>query len=158
MPDALMSVVATHPFVEGLEPHHVERFASMARDMCFDANCVIFPEGDHGREFYLLVKGMVALDVTSNGIAHRVQTLYAGDEFGWSAVLHGQSKVLQARSLDRVDVLVFDGDELLEAFRDDTAFGLAISMRLLRVVSERLTASRVQLLDLYAMESRRAGT
>ena len=158
MSDAMLAVVAAHPFVDGLEPDHVARLASMARDMCFDAGRVIFPEGDHGREFYLLVKGMVALDATSHGNRLRIQTLYSGDEFGFSAVLSGRNKVLQARALDRIDVLVFDGAELVNAFREDTTFGLAITMRLLGVVSERLAASREQLLDMYAMESKRAGT
>ena len=40
----------------------------------------------------------------------------------------------------------------------DPSFGLAFTMRLLGVVSERLSATRLQLIDLYAPESRRAGT
>lgn len=158
MSNALVSVVGSHPFIEGLESQHIEKLGEMAREMCFDKGRVIFPEGDHGREFYLLVQGMVALEITSHGNPLRVQTLYAGDEFGWSAVLTGKGKVLQARALDRVDVLVFDGDELLQAFAADSAFGLAFTMRLLGVVSERLSATRDQLIDLYAGESRRAGT
>ncbi len=158
MSDELVNVVAAHPFVAGLDRPHIERLAHMAREMCFDTGRVIFPEGDQGREFYLLVKGMVALEITSHGGLLRIQSLHAGDEFGWSAILAGRNKVLQARALDRVDVLVFDGDELLAAFQDDTAFGLAFTMRLLGVVSERLAATREQLLDLSAPASRRAGT
>ncbi len=158
IPDALHQVVEAHPFVAGLEPHHIEKLTLMAREMCFDTGCVIFPEGDHSREFYLLVHGMVALEISTRGSRLRIQTLYAGDEFGWSAILAGKGKVLQARALDRVDVLVFDGVELLETFKHDAAFGLAFTMRLLGVVSERLNATREQLLDLYAPESKRAGT
>ncbi len=158
MTNALQSVVESHPFVAGLEPRHIETLSLMTREMCFDSGRVIFPEGDHGREFYLLVKGMVALEVTTHGRALRVQTLYAGDEFGFSALLPGSGKVLQARTLERTDVLVFDGVELLDAFNADTAFGLAFTLRLLGVVSQRLTATRVQLVDLYAPESKRAGT
>ena len=89
---------------------------------------------------------------------HRMQTLHAGDEFGFSALLSGKSKVLQTRALDRVDVLVFDGEQLLEAFNTDPAFGMAFAMRLVGVVSERLSAAREQLLDMYAPEAKRAGT
>lgn len=158
MTDTLSQVVQAHPFVAGLEPQHLERLSLLAREMCFDSGVVIFPEGDHGREFYLLVAGMVAIEVRMSTGHLRIQTLHSGDEFGWSAVLTGKSKVLQARALERTDVLVFDGDALLKAFSEDTSFGLAFTMRLLGVVSERLNASRVQLLDLYSPESRRAGT
>ena len=158
MPNSLRSVVANHPFMSGMDDAHISQLATMSREMCFDKGVVVFPEGDQSREFYLLVHGMVALEIMSHGTQHRVQTLHAGDEFGFSAVLSGKSKVLQARALDRVDVLVFDGEQLLEAFNSDPAFGLAFALRLIGVVSERLSAAREQLLDMYAPEARRAGT
>lgn len=154
----LLTVVAQHPFTSGLDDAHIEQLAGMAREMCFDTGRVVFPEGDQSREFYLLVHGMVALEIVNAGVQHRVQTLHAGDEFGWSSLMPGKSKVLQARALDRVDVLVFDAERLATAFQNDAAFGLAFTMRLLGVVSERLSATREQLIDVYSMESRRAGT
>ena len=158
MSNPLLAVVAAHPFIAGLDPVHVVELANSARAMCFDTGRVIFPEGDQSHEFYLLVKGMVALEICSGGTPHRVQTLYANDEFGWSSLMPGKKKVLQARALERVDVLAFDGGQLQAAFQKDPAFGLAFTTRLLGVVSERLDAARDQLLDLYAPESRRAGT
>ena len=108
MSNPVLAVVAAHPFTAGLDADHVNRLAAMAREMCFDTGRVIFPEGDQSREFYLLVHGMVALEICSGGSQHRFQTLYANDEFGWSSLMPDKSKVLQARALDRVDVLVFD--------------------------------------------------
>ena len=158
MSDPVLSVVAAHPFTAGLDSEHVNRLAMMAREMCFDTGRVIFPEGDHSREFYLLVNGMVALEICSGGTQHRFQTLYANDEFGWSSLMPDKAKLLQARALERVDVLVFDGAQLQSAFQKDPSFGLTITTRLLDVVAERLNAARDQLLDLYSTESRRAGT
>ena len=158
MSNTLLSVVAAHPFIAGLDDAHVAQLAGMAREMCFDTGVVIFPEGDQSREFYLLVHGMVALEIMSDGTKHRIQTLHANDEFGFSALLSGKRKVLQARALDRVDVLVFDGEQLLEEFNNDPAFGLAFALKLVGVVSERLSAAREQLLDMYAPAARRAGT
>lgn len=158
MPNTLLRVVTAHPFLAGFDDAHLEQLALMARDMCFEKGVVIFLEGDKSCEFYLLVHGMVALEIMSHGTQHRVQTLHDGDEFGTSALLSERSKVLQARALDRVDVLVFDREQLLEAFKADPAFGLAFTLRLVGVVSERLSAAREQLLDLYAPEARRAGT
>lgn len=158
MSKTLHSVVAEHPFLAGIDEAHIEQLTLMAREVCFDKGVVIFPEGDQSREFYLLVHGMVALEIMSQGTQHRVQTLHAGDEFGFSALLNEKRKVLQARALERADVLVFDGEQLAEAFRADPTFGMAMAMRLVGVVSERLSAAREQLLDLYAPEARRAGT
>ena len=154
----VLSTVARHPFTAGLDEEHVNRLASMAREMCFDKDRVIFPEGDQSREFYLLVHGMVALEICTGGAPHRFQTLYANDEFGWSALMPAKGKLLQARALERVDVLVFDGMQLQSAFQSDPEFGLTFTTRLLGVVAERLATAREQLVDMYSMESRRAGT
>lgn len=154
----VQSVVAEHPFTAGLDTEHVNRLAAMAREMCFEKGRVIFPEGDQSREFYLLVHGMVALEICSGGTSHRFQTLYANDEFGWSALMPEKGKMLQARALERVDVLVFDGLQLQDAFQQDPEFGLTFTRRLLGVMAERLDAAREQLLDIYTVESRRAGT
>jgi CRP-like cAMP-binding protein len=118
---------------------------------------VIFREGDEFSKFYLIVSGLVAVEMAAPDHTIRVQTLFAGDELGWSAVLAGRGKYFQARSLDRVEALAFEGGELLAACREDTAFGFAFMYRLLAVVAERLQATRLQVIDTYSPIARRAG-
>ncbi len=55
---------------------------------------------------------MVALEIAPHGDAFRVETLSAGDELGWSSVLVGKGKFFQARTLEPVEALMFDGNEL----------------------------------------------
>jgi hypothetical protein len=43
------------------------------------------------------------------------------------------------------------------SFKQPPDFGVAVRLRLLGVVSERLRATRVQLLDMYSTAARRAG-
>jgi CRP-like cAMP-binding protein len=86
-----------------------------------------------------------------------VQTLSAGDELGWSALLMGSGKYFQARALGAVEALAFDGGELLQACKDDPSFGYALMHRLLAVVAERLQATRLQVLDSYSVVGKRAG-
>ena len=76
-----------HPFVMEFAPHHVERLAALARDVRFEREQVIFREGDDCSEFYLVVTGLVSLEIVAPGHTFRVQTLFAGDELGWSALL-----------------------------------------------------------------------
>jgi CRP-like cAMP-binding protein len=139
------------------EPRHVEKLASLAHDVRFERGQVIFHEGDDCSEFYLIVNGLVSLELVAPGHTFRVQTLFAGDELGWSALLMGSGKQFQARALERVDALAFEGVDLLAACREDTAFGYALMSRLLAVVASRLQATRVQLLDMYSPIAARAG-
>ena len=94
---------AKHPFVAEFEPQHIEKLATMATRVRFDRDQIIFREGDECSEFYLIVTGLVALEIAAPGHTFRVQTLFAGDELGWSAMLMGRRKHFQARTLERVE-------------------------------------------------------
>jgi len=130
----------------------------MAARARFERDQIIFREGDECHEFYLLISGLVALEIDTPDHILRVQTLSAGDELGWSALLMGAGKYFQARALERVDALALDGGELLAACKEDPQFGYALMRRLLGVVAGRLQATRLQLLDMHSPVAKRAGT
>ena len=158
MRETVMAMLHHHPFVAEFEPRHIEKLATLAKQIRFDRDQVLFREGDECSEFYLIVTGLVALEIAAPGHTFRVQTLFAGDELGLSALLMGRAKHFQARTLERVDALAFEGTELLDACREDTLFGFTLMQRLLGVVAERLQATRLQLLDMYSPVAARAGT
>jgi CRP/FNR family transcriptional regulator, cyclic AMP receptor protein len=157
MRETLLATLRHHPFVAEFEPRHVEKLAALAQHTRFERDQVLFREGDECSEFYLIVTGLVALEIVAPGHTFRVQTLFAGDELGWSALLMGRGKHFQARTLERVDALEFEGPELLAACREDAVFGFALMQRLLGVVAGRLQATRLQLLDMYSPVAARAG-
>jgi CRP/FNR family cyclic AMP-dependent transcriptional regulator len=156
--ETLMAVLQKHPFVEEFLPEHIEKLTALAKEVEFDRDHVIFHEGDEFNDFYLIVDGRVALEIEAPGHTFRVQTLHAGDELGWSSILMGRGKHFQARTLRPVRALAFDGRRLLEACREDKAFGFALMYRMLGVVSERLQSTRLQVLDMYSPVAKRAGT
>ena len=158
MTESVVTLLQRHPFVEEFQPQHVEKLASMTTRVRFEHDQVIFREGDECGEFYLIVSGMVALEIAAPDHVLRVQTLSAGDELGWSAILMGRRKHFQARALERTEALAFDGGELLAACKQDAVFGYVLMHRLLGVVSERLQATRLQVLDMYSPVAKRAGT
>jgi len=146
-----------HPFVAEFRPEHRAALAALAKEVRFAPNQIIFREGDDYSVLYLLVDGMVALELEVPEHVLRVQTLYGGDVFDWSAVLRHTAKHFQARALDDVTAFAIEGEELLAAFDRDPAFGMAFMLRLMGVVSERLRATRIQLLDMYSPVAKRAG-
>ena len=157
MRENVLVMLRQHPFVAGFEARHVEKLASLATEVRFDRDQILFREGDDWSKFCLIVTGLVALEIAAPGHTFRVQTLFAGDELGWSALLMGKGKQFQARTLERVNALAFEGEELLAACREDTQFGFILMQRLLGVVAERLQATRLQLLDMYSPVAARAG-
>ena len=157
MTENVVTLLQRHPFVEEFQPQHIEKLASMATRVRFERDQVIFREGDECGEFYLIMNGLVALEIAAPDHVLRVQTLSAGDELGWSAILMGRRKHFQARALERSEALAFDGGELLIACKQDAVFGYVLMHRLLGVVSERLQATRLQVLDMYSPVAKRAG-
>jgi len=154
----LQGVLRRHHFVEAFEPAHVDKLAALATPARFERDHVLFHEGDECNDFYLITSGLIALEVEEPGSTLRVQTLSAGDELGWSALLMASGKYFQARALDRVEALAFDGPTLLAECKRDPAFGFALMQRLLGVVAARLQATRLQVHDLYSPVAKRAGT
>jgi CRP-like cAMP-binding protein len=157
MANPLLAVLEKHPFVRDIDGPHLEQLAALAKTVRFDRDHIIFHEGDENADFFLIVSGMVAIEVDAPEHILRVQTLFEGDEFGWSAVLMGRGKHFQARALESTEALAFNGGALLAAFQDDPAFGLTFALRLLGVVSERLQGTRLQLQDMHSVVSKRAG-
>ena len=158
MSEDLLVVLREHPFVTGFRSEHTARLAALAQPVRFETDQVIFREGDEYSIFYLIGEGMVALELEVPGRVLRVQTLHAGDELDWSAVLPHAGKHFQARALEPTQALAFEGEQLLASFKQDPEFGLAFMLQLMTVVSERLRATELQLVDMYAPEAKLAGT
>jgi CRP-like cAMP-binding protein len=154
---ATSAALQKHPFVAGLSPEHVDRLAALGRRAEFPADTVLFAEGDERHEFFLIQQGRVALELLTHGQRLRVDTVDGPTTLGWSAVLMGRGKHFQARTLEPVEAIVFPGLELLEACKQDPTFGFEVLYRLMHVVSRRLQAARLQVLDTHSPIARRAG-
>ncbi|HEY1497417.1 MAG TPA: Crp/Fnr family transcriptional regulator [Candidatus Solibacter sp.] len=147
----MVEIIKSHPFAEGFWPDHVARLGAMGSEIQFRPGEVIFHEGDHSSFFYLLISGNVALEVLSPGRPVRVATLYAGEVLGWSSVTgEAEGKQFQARALEEVHALAFDGARLRHACEEDYAFGFWFMRAILKVMSGRLHAIRAQLVDSYS--------
>ncbi|MBZ5727886.1 MAG: Crp/Fnr family transcriptional regulator [Acidobacteriia bacterium] len=145
----ITAILQEHPFTKGFWPDHIARLAAMASETHFVPGELIFHEGDHSSFFYLLISGNVALEVVSPGHPVRVATLVAGEVLGWSSVTGDNGKQFQARALEEVHALAFDGARLGHACQEDYVFGFWFMRAILTVMTERLHAIRVQLLDAY---------
>ena len=143
-------LLAQHPFTRNFWPEHVARLAGMAAEVRFQPGEVIFHEGDHSSFFYVLLEGNVALEILAPGRPLRVATLMPGDVLGWSSLTGENGKQFQARALEQVHALAFDGTRLARACEQDYAFGFRFMRAVLAVLTDRLQATRAQLLDIYS--------
>jgi CRP/FNR family cyclic AMP-dependent transcriptional regulator len=148
MGQSVQEALSGLPFVEEMEPHQISRLAAMAKEVGFEKDQVIFREGDTSKQFYIILSGKVALEIRTHKGASRLLTVGEGRELGWSFLLSKTGRHFRARALEHVRALVFDGEALQKACEEDPLFGYRLTKRVLRVVSDRLEATRLHVLDM----------
>lgn len=132
------------------ERRHLEKLAGLAREVRFTRDQIVFREGAHSPFFYLIVEGSVVLEIVATGRSVQFQTLHAGDAMGWSSLVDAEEGAhFEARALGPTRALAFDGAQLRAACESDPEFGYRMMKALLNLVTDRLDASRIQLVDMY---------
>jgi CRP-like cAMP-binding protein len=144
------TALANHPFLAGLPEADVTKLAALAFEVRFLPEQVIFREGDPSSFFYLVVTGHIALELLAPGRVFRIETVEDGEDLGWSSLLESVNKQFQARCLEPTRALAFDGPRLIALCEEDPAFGFRLMRKVVATVADRLRATRLQLLDVYA--------
>ncbi|OLZ65423.1 regulator [Streptomyces sp. IMTB 2501] len=134
-----------------LEPMHRERLMHLAREVSFEAGTRLFDEGRHADRFWIVRTGTVALDLHVPGRrAAVIETLGHGELIGWSWHFAPYSWHLGGEATSPVRAWEFDAEAVRSLCAEDAEFGRAVAVWVGRVVAQRLHASRIRLLDLYA--------
>jgi CRP/FNR family transcriptional regulator, cyclic AMP receptor protein len=148
-PDAL-ELLRTCPLFEGFQPKHLDRLLALAFEARFDRDQVIFKEGEDAGRLYVILSGRVGLEAEFHGRNYPVETLYAGDELGWSSVV-AQPRRFRAKALEPVRAVYFEIREVREACLGDVFFGRAFYERIFAAVIGRLQNTRLRLAEAEAL-------
>ena len=136
--------------MQGLSPGQLDQIAGIASSLNWDAGTTVFREGDRDSFFYVVEEGRVAIEIAVPGRGRVViLTVGPGEIFGWSSILAERPKTASARTIEPVRALALDASRLRELCDAEPQLGYLLTRRILEVVSERLKATRMQLLDIY---------
>ena len=115
------------------------------------AGTVVFREGSHHDNLYLVRSGKLGLDMNVPGRgAVRILTLGPGEMVGWSSLLDQGRMTACAVALEDVEVVVAPSHKLREICESNHEFGFHLMRQMAGALSKRLVATRLQLLDLFA--------
>jgi len=149
---SLAGRLATTWFGGGLPPRARERLASIAEIRAFAPGDVLLREGTACDEFAVILSGLLAIQVLVPGQGSvTLLTIEPGDVYGWSAVVSPHRSTSSVVAIEGGEALVFAAEPLRELLNDDV-LAATLYPRLLQAMARRLTATRLQLLDLYARE------
>jgi CRP/FNR family transcriptional regulator, cyclic AMP receptor protein len=147
----LEGVLAKHPFFDGLDPRCLGLAVGCAANLRFNADELIFREGEEANRFYLIREGMVLLEVFVPGRGHLiVQTLGGGDILGWSWLVPPYRWMFDARAAEVTRAIVFDGKCLRDKCEADHELGYELLKRVTPILGQGLDATRVRLVDIYS--------
>ncbi|MFF4572454.1 cyclic nucleotide-binding domain-containing protein [Streptomyces sp. NPDC001410] len=142
---------ATTTMNAALPAEHRERLMRVAREVSFAAGTRLFEEGRRADHFWIVRTGSVALDLRVPGRRPAViESLGHGELVGWSWHFPPYIWHLGAEATSPVRAWEFDAETVREMCAADPGFGRAVAVWVGRVAAQRLPASRVRLLDLYA--------
>ena len=117
----------------------------------------LFREGGAAETFYAIRHGTVAVEVAPPaGETMVIESLHAGEIVGWSWLFEPYRYSFDARAVGRLRVIAFDGACLREKCETDHDLGFELMRRFAGLISSRLQATRVRLLDVYKPRSGRA--
>ena len=139
-----------HPFFEGLDPPWRALIADCGQNVVFRPGEVIAKEGAVCDAFYAIRSGTVAVELYAPGVGARtIQTLGAGAILGWSWLFPPHLWMFDMRAVDTTHAVHFDASCLLPKCEASPEMGYAFMRRFAEVMSDRLRATRLQLLDVY---------
>ncbi len=81
-----------------------------------------------------------------------IQTVGSGELFSWSSLVEPRIESATARATEDTEVLRIQGDTLINLCEKDCALGFEVYRTLAGVISSRLTATRLQFLDVFQVE------
>lgn len=151
MTPALAARISAHPFFAALTSQQHAMLAEDGIPVMFTAGERVFAEGGIADRFWLIEQGGIALDMRVLGRGDQVvETLTAGTVLGWSWLDPPYRWHFGAVARVPTAAIAFDAAAVRHRCDTDPAFGYAALRSFTPVIIERLQATRLRLLDLYA--------
>lgn len=150
--ETLERIIAEHPFFAGLDGGFLDLMVGCASNVRFKKGDYIFKEGDPANTFYLLRAGKVALEVFApQRKPIIVATLAEGEILGWSWLLAPYQWKFHAHAVEDIRAIALDGKCLRNKCEENHDLGYEVLKRFTAIIERRLEATRLQLLDVYAV-------
>lgn len=153
-PQPMVDAAGGSPFAERLAPAALAQLMRIAGTAAFGPGDTVLREGAPTPFLAAVSVGRVALRL--HVPERRPQTLFTvepGELLGWSAVVAPYRSTAEAVALERTELLTFEASALRSLLDADRGLAADVLPLVLEGVSDRLTMSWHQLLDLFGSEA-----
>ena len=151
---ALRDTLKQLGFVADLPDRVVEELANVSALVDFPAGSMLFHEGTENHFLYIVRSGHVGLDMYVPGRGRvRILSIGPGEMLAWSALLGDGRMTVSATAVDDIQAVAVAAPKLRELCEIDHEVGFQVMSRMAKSLAQRLLATRLQLLDLFAEPS-----
>jgi len=132
------------PVFEGLTDDELEKIADLCRVEVYEAESTIFEEGDAADCVYLVEEGEVVLEMElelqpyASPRQATIEVATKGEVFGWSALVKPYIRTLSAKCMERAEVKVIEGADLLDSLDSEPHMGHKVMGGVTQIVASRL--------------------
>lgn len=153
--DDLLQMLQSMDILKEFSRAQLSKLAEICGRVTFSEGAQIFREGDESELVYLVEEGQVILEtkVPGHGQVHLL-TIEPGQLLGWSSIFPPRRKTASARAGTPVEAIAIHEDGLRQLCQSDTDLGFLMMWNVAQVISDRLRAARMQLLDVFAPTKR----
>ena len=141
----LEPILKKHPFFKDLKQEYLDFIVGCASNVVFKEGEIIMKENAPADKFYLIREGMVAIEITRTVT---IQTVQGGDILGWSWLIPPYRYRFNCRVVENVRAIALDGKCLREKCETNHDLGYELLKRLTGVFTQRLEATRKQIISL----------
>jgi CRP-like cAMP-binding protein len=148
--ETLERILGEHPFLQGMDEAQLKLLVGCASNVRFEQGEYLFREGEEADYFYIIRHGKVSLETFAPGKTNiTIQTLGEGEILGWSWLVPPHKWSYDGRALELTRAISLDGKCLRGKCDEDHDLGYEILKRFSVIISQRLAATRIQLMDIY---------
>jgi small-conductance mechanosensitive channel/CRP-like cAMP-binding protein len=135
-------LLLAQPLFSHLHGHEADRLVTGARTVLYGVGEAVVKTGESGESLFLVVSGVLRVDIPRDGVRRTVARLKAGECFGEMSLLTGEPR--------GADVVAESDCELVEVSRDAFAAVLAERPELMPVLGDMLARRRAEADALFA--------
>jgi CRP-like cAMP-binding protein len=140
------------------DPDHLKRYACfrtltedqrravahLAKEVCYEAERVLFREGQRGTQLYMLSAGEVEVlyNIGEEGPVC-VDTVGGGEILGCSTLVKPYTYTSTVRCLNEIEALVIDSAALRELMEENPSIGYEIQRQIIQLLLDRVIDLRL---------------
>lgn len=149
--DKILAIMGRHPFTTHYSAEDEARLAEICSEEEFKEGDYLLKEDQVCDKFFMITKGLVCIELqVQGGKRLRMQTEGAGATIGWSWLFPPYRSQFDVRALEPTKAISVDAAKMRAMMEEDPLFAYRTTLEILHTVMERLSQSRLQLLDIHS--------